>query len=132
MLEKNGTVYVRVKYRGVPEFPAYRSVMENGEPDWVKKYAADIPGFLTGIGVSKNKGSTQKTYQASYEDAIVSLLPGLSTQVGGGIVDAAGARMTTNITVSRGSLVHAVILETWLDRKTGAVWTLLAAQPKPE
>ncbi|MDR1627122.1 MAG: hypothetical protein LBT33_11345 [Spirochaetia bacterium] len=132
VLEKDGAVYVRTKYSGVLDVPDYSSAMEDGAPNWVKNYSAVIPGFLAGVGTSKNKGSIPKTYEASYENAIASLLPGLSTKVAGESVDVTGAKLTTNITVSRGSLTNVMILETWFDRKTGAVWTLLAAKPTPE
>jgi hypothetical protein len=132
VLEKDGTVYVRTKYSGVCDVPAYSSSMEDGKPEWVKNYAASIPGFLAGVGASKNKGSPQKTYQASYENAIVSILPSLSTQISGESIDVTGAKLATNVSVSRGSLINTMILETWFDRKTGAVWTLVAARQKPE
>jgi hypothetical protein len=126
--EKNGSVYIRAKYSGVADIPEYNSVMENGIPNWVKNYNADVPGFLTGVGSSRNKGSPQTTYQASYENAIVSLLPELGSKVASRIVDAAGEKLQQNITTSRGNLTKVMILETWLDSKTGSVWTLLAAK----
>jgi hypothetical protein len=132
VLEKDGAVYIRAKYSGVLDVPAYSSRMEDGRPDWVKNYAAVIPGFLAGVGASKNKGSIPKTYEASYENAIASLLPSLSTKVAGESIDVTGAKLTTSITVSKGTLTNVMILETWFDRKAGAVWTLLAAKPMPE
>jgi hypothetical protein len=77
--------------------------------------------------MSKNKGSPQKTYQGSYENAIVHMLPYLSTTVTGSVVDGEGGKMTQNITTSEGDLINVMILETWFDRKTGTVWTLLIA-----
>lgn len=132
ILEKDGAVYVWAQYSGVPDVPAYPSVLKDGVPDWVKNYTAQVPGFLTGIGASRNKGSPQKTYQASYENAVVSLLPGLATKVSSDTLEVTGGKLTTNITASRGRLINVMILETWFDRKTGSVWTLLAAKPKPE
>jgi hypothetical protein len=128
--EKNGSVYVRAKYSGVAEVPAYDSVMENGVPDWVINYRADIPGFLTGVGSSRNKGSPQATFQASYENAIVSLLPGLAAKVSGAIIDAKGGKLQQNITTSQGSLTDVMILETWVDSRTSSVWTLLVAKER--
>jgi hypothetical protein len=104
----------------------------DGVPDWTKHYAATIPGFLAGIGYSKNKGSLQKTGEASYENALVFLLPQLSTRVTGDVVDADGGRVTRNATLSEGDLTGVMILETWFDRKTNAVWTLVAARPDDE
>ncbi|MDR2344236.1 MAG: hypothetical protein LBD86_06885, partial [Spirochaetaceae bacterium] len=97
---------------------------------WVKYYAADIPGFLAGVGYSRNKGSLQKTHTASYETALVSLLPLLSTRVSNEVVDVDGAKLTTSLTKSEGELVNVMILETWFDKKTNSVWTLLAARAK--
>jgi hypothetical protein len=130
VLEKNGAVIVRAQYAGVSGVPPYNSVIEDGVPNWVKNYGIEIPGFLAGVSYSKNKGSPQKTYQASYESAIVSLLPRLSTKTAGEIVDVAGARLTRNFSVSSGILENVMILETWIDKKTGAIWTLLVARQK--
>jgi hypothetical protein len=128
VLEKNGVVIVRAQYRGVSEIPPYTTVLEDGVPDWTKRYTAAIPGLLAGIGFSKNKGTPQKTCRASYENALVSLLPQLSTQVGSEVVDVNEARITQNITRSEGDLTGVMILETWFDSKTNAVWTLVAAR----
>jgi hypothetical protein len=128
--EKNGSLYVRVKYSGVADVPVYASVIENGVPDWVKNYHAVVPGFLTGVGASRNKGSPQATSLASYENAIVSLLPELATQVVGSVNDIAGGKVQQNITTSQGNLTNVMILETWFDSKTGSVWTLLVAKER--
>jgi hypothetical protein len=129
VLEKNGVVLVRARYAGVDAaVPPYAVAVEDGVPDWTKRYTAAVPGWLAGVGHAKNKGSLQKTAQASYENALVSLLPQLSTRVGTEVVDASGARLTLNVTRSEGDLTGVMILETWLDRKTSAVWTLVVAQ----
>jgi hypothetical protein len=130
VLEKNGAVIVRAQYAGVSGVPFYNSVIEDGVPSWVKNYGIEIPGFLAGVSYSKNKGSPQKTYQASYENAIVSLLPRLSTRTAGEVIDVSGARLTRNFSVSSGTLENVMILETWIDKKTGAIWTLLVARQK--
>lgn len=130
VLEKNGVVIVRTRYSGKFDVPPYRSAVEDGVPVWVKNYTADIPGFLAGVGYSRNKGSLQKTHTASYETAIVSLLPLLSTRVSNEVVDVSGAKMTNSVTRSEGDLVNVMILETWFDKKTNSVWTLLAAKAK--
>ena len=131
VLEKNGAVYVRFRYSGVSGIPPYHSGLEDGVPNWVRNMAADVPGFLTGIGISKNKGSFQKTYQASYENAIVSLLQRLSTRISGEVIDTEGGKTTRNVSTSEGDLTEVMILETWFDKKTNALWTLLVAKQKP-
>jgi hypothetical protein len=130
VLEKNGVVIVRTRYSGVSDVPPYESPVEAGVPVWVKNYNANIPGFLAGVGYSRNKGSLQKTHTASYETALVSLLPMLSTSVDSKVVDVAGARMTNSVTKSEGELVSVMILETWFDKKTNSVWTLIAAKAR--
>jgi hypothetical protein len=130
ILEKNGAVIVRAQYTGVSSVPSYNSTLEKGTPTWVKNYGADIPGFLAAVSYSKNKGSPQKTYQASYENAIASLLPQLSTKTANEVVEAGGSKLTQNYSVSSGILENVMILETWVDKKTGAVWTLLVAKQK--
>jgi hypothetical protein len=128
VLEKNGVVMVRARYAVAAPVPHYTTALEDGVPAWTKQYTADIPGFLVGVGHSRNKGSLQKTCQASYETAIISLASQLSARVGSEVVDVAGARMTQNVTRSEGDLTGVMILETWLDKRTSAVWTLVAAK----
>jgi len=129
VLERNGSVYVRARYTGVSGVPLYKSELKDGMPHWVAEYQAEIPGFLVGIGTSKNKGSPQKTHQASYENAIVSLLPQLATQMTSSVVDIeGGGKMTQNFAFSYGLLSRVMILETWFDKRNGAIWTLLAAK----
>jgi hypothetical protein len=130
VLEKDGSVFVWAQYPGVFDIPAYETVVEDRVPQWVKTYAADVPGFLTAVGFSGNKGSLQKTCRASYENAIASLLPRLSSQVASEVIDAAGGRITRNITTGSGVLEKVMILETWYDRKINALWTLLVAKQK--
>ncbi|MDR3172726.1 MAG: hypothetical protein LBU19_00620 [Treponema sp.] len=128
--EKDGSVYVRAKYSGVADIPSYVSALEDQMPEWVKHYRADIPGFLTGVGAARNKGSPQATYQASYENAIISLLPGLSTQVTNTVFDTRDGKVQQNVTASQGTLTNVMILETWVDSKTSTVWTLLVAKER--
>jgi hypothetical protein len=95
--EKNGSVYVRASYTGVAELPVYKTGVKAGVPDWVSAYQAAIPGYLCGIGFSKNKGSIQKTCIASYENALVSIISGLSIQGQESIVEVEGrGRITTD------------------------------------
>jgi hypothetical protein len=131
ILEKDGAVFVRAKYAGISTFPVYQTTVKDGVPDWVGNYVLDIPGFLTAVAYSKNKGSLQKTFQASYENALVSLLPRLSSRHASEVIDMnGGGRMTQNISTNSGTLENVMILETWWDKKTGTVWTLLAARQK--
>jgi len=99
---------------------------------WVTAYRADLPGWLAGVGVARNKGTVQATYQASYENALVALLGLLDTRVAGADIDAAGQRTTQTVTVSEGALASVLILETWFDDRTGSVWTLTAARERTE
>jgi hypothetical protein len=127
VLEKNGVVMVRTRYAATATLPLYTTAMENGVPDWTKRYTADIPGFIAGVGHAANKGSLSRTCRASYEAAIASLLSQLSTRVESGVIDVAGARVAQQVTRSAGDLTGVMILEAWLDKKTSAVWTLVAA-----
>jgi hypothetical protein len=128
VLEKNGVVIVRARYAVAAPIPNYTVSVENGVPDWTKRYTMNIPGFLTGVGHAANQGSPPRTYRVSYETAIASLLSQLSARVGSEVVDVAGARVTQSITRSEGGMTGVIILETWLDRKTSAVWTLVAVR----
>jgi hypothetical protein len=130
ILEKDGSVLIRAQYHGVSVIPDYETDMEDGRPDWVNDYAASAPGFLIAVGYSKTRGSLQKTYRASYENAIVSLLPRLSSKFVNEVFDVAGGKITQNISISSGVLEEVMILETWVDRKINALWTLVAAKEK--
>jgi hypothetical protein len=126
--EKNGSVYVRARYSGVVDIPAYAGAVSASPPDWIRGFHTDIPGFLTAVGSAKNNGTPQKTYQASYENALVSLLPRISTRMEESVIDTAGGRLIQNVSVSNGNLSKIMILETWFDERTGTVWTLLVAK----
>jgi hypothetical protein len=128
VLEKNGVIIVRARYFGDFDVPPYEpAAAENGKPIWVQNYtAADIPGFLTGVGHSSNKGTLQRTHTASYETALVSILP---ARVSSEVIDVDGSKLTSSVTKSEGYLSNVMILETWLDKKTNSVWTLVAAKP---
>jgi hypothetical protein len=128
IFEKNGTVFVRVRYTAAVAVPRYRTAPVDGVPGWVRRYTADIPGYLAGVGFSRNKGSLQKTHRASYEAALVSLLPRLSSTIDTGTTETAAGKATGSAVRSSGSLENVLILETWLDKKTSAVWTLIAAR----
>jgi hypothetical protein len=130
VLEKSGIVFIRFQYPESSGIPAYETALEDDVPAWVKHFNADIPGYLIGVGQARNKGSLQKTCQASYENAIASLLPRLSSKVITELIDAEGGRRNQNVSTSSGSLEEVMILETWLDKKTSSVWTLLAAKEK--
>ena len=131
--EKDGAVYVRTRYTGVIGVPSYKSAIKDGKPDWVwagkQIKIPKISGFLVGIGVSNNKGSLQKTYVASYENAIISLLP--SSQIGVSFLEVLGqGRATSEVIENKGDLSEVMIMETWFDNKTKSVWTLLVAKAK--
>jgi len=127
--EKDGAVYVRVRYSGVQGVPPYKSEVSGGKPSWVDNNIVDIPGFLAGVGMSKNKGSPQKTYIGSYELALASLVSTLSSQLETSMVDLERrGRINQSVERSKGTLSSVMILETWFDKKNNAVWTLLAAK----
>jgi hypothetical protein len=130
ILEKDGSVLVRVQYSGVSDIPSYETIFKDGRPGWVNDYAADVPGFLAAVGYSKNRGSLQKTCQASYENAVVSLLPRLSSKIANEVIDTEGGKIIRNISTASGVLEQVMILETWVDRKINALWTLVAAKEK--
>jgi hypothetical protein len=128
IFEKNGVVMARARYAVAAAVPSCAVAVKDGVPDWTKRFMADIPGFLSGVGHAANKGSLQRTSRASYEAAVVSLLPRLSMREENEVVDVAGAQVTRNIARSKVNLTGIVILEAWLDRRTGAVWTLVVAK----
>jgi hypothetical protein len=58
------------------------------------------------------------------------LLPRLSSKIATEVIDGEGGKITRNITTSSGVLEQVMILETWVDKKTNALWTLVAAKEK--
>jgi hypothetical protein len=129
VFEKNGAVYVRTRYAGVSSVPDYQSeLLEDGRPTWVRDFKIEIPDYLTSVGISRNKGTPQKTHEASYENAIVGFLPQLRTETTNTTIEAGGAKLTLNQSVSRGALKNVMILETWIDAKRNEVWTLAVAK----
>ncbi|MDR3302435.1 MAG: hypothetical protein LBT01_07925 [Spirochaetaceae bacterium] len=129
VFEKNGAVYVRTRYAGVSSIPDYHSeLMEDGRPTWVRDFTIEIPDYLTSVGISRNKGTPQKTHEASYENAIIGFLPQLWTETSNTTIEAGGAKLSLNQSVSRGALKNVMILETWIDVKRNEIWTLAVAK----
>jgi len=135
VFERDGSIYVLAALPAASDFPSYRpepetaAGPERGAPAWTAGQPPEIPGYMTAAGVSRNKGSPQKTCAASWENAVVSLLQRLSTTVETSDMEkTGGGRLTQTVTVSEGRLSGVVILETWFDRTTAAVWTLIAAK----
>jgi len=131
VLEKSGSVYIRAYLGGAPMVPAYPSALTEEGPDWAASLKAPpIPGYLTSVGLSRNRGDQQKTFAFSYENAIVRLLPQLSTTSGSAVIDMEGGKLIQNISASEGELEQVMILEAWFDAKTKSAWTLIAAKEK--
>jgi hypothetical protein len=127
-----GNYYVRTRYSGVADVPAYTSVVEkDGKPRWVTGQPVLISGYLTGIGGSRNKGKgkLQETYMASYEAAVLDVVQQLSSNSKNRIFDTeGGGRILESITMGKATVTNVMILETYFDQKTSAVYTLVAAK----
>lgn len=104
------------------------------KPEWAKKKENyKIPGFLTGIGQSGRQNRLRDTVMKSYESAIISLVSQIhGTQTGSGESTGTERSSTSSEWSStEGGITHFLALETWIDQKTGEVWTLAVA-PDPK
>jgi hypothetical protein len=125
---RNGTIYVRVKYNLPCQKLPYHTTMMAGKPDWVAQLSADIPGYMTAVGYSGRWATLANTCKASYENAIVSMLMQISSTVESVSIDNKdGGKLVGVSSTSKGALKDVVICETWIDKQTQGVWTLVAA-----
>jgi hypothetical protein len=136
-IEMENTFIIRVTYPAalpapVPYHPVYSG--RNKKPDWVDNPPLYIGVYEVGVGYAGRHSSTADTFNASYKNAVFSIIRNLNvtSQAGDLNYQAFGTfdyeTSSDNILYARSSLVNFYALDTWIDPKSKAVWTLAIAR----
>jgi hypothetical protein len=131
MRDNNGNVFIWFTY---PEtFPgsiSYRfGTRSGGRPDWIRQPPEEINGFVAGVGRSGRLDRFADTFTRSYEAAALAIAARISTEI---LTEDTAIQNQAALQVRRQSMAdmtHFLILETWIDPQTRAVYTLAIARP---
>jgi len=130
ILTRNNGVFIRFTY---PEsFPGRInygfSRNQDGSPAWTTNPPKEISGFTVGVGHSGRQLYLRDTFEKSYNAAAADIVSKLSTVMTTSGVSAEGHTTSRIHQQSSGRLSYFLVLETWIDPKTQAVWTLAIAR----
>jgi hypothetical protein len=126
----NGGLFIRFTYpASFPGIVSYRFTRnQNGSPEWTTHPPREINGFIAGVGYSGRQLYIRDTFEKSYNAAAADIISRLSTVMTSSGVSAEGYNSSLIRQESKGRLSHFLVLETWTDPKTQAVWTLAIAR----
>jgi hypothetical protein len=130
VIRGTGATYIRFQYNiSGPDF-TYMPEKSAGRPAWT--YNRNLPqfsGYTTVIGYAGKRTWMRDAINASYDSAAARLIEVASSQVTTGTSSQAGQSSSTAISIySEGSLTNFFIMETWIDKASGAVYTMAAAR----
>ena len=129
--DSNGNIFIRFSYPAA--FPGNVSYQfekgRDGRPAWINRPPSEIAGFTAGVGHSGRLERFSDTFRASYEAAAVAIASTASTFIGTDNVSTLNHSETQIYRQSIGRLTNFLVLETWVDPKTRAVYTLAIARP---
>ena len=130
--DNNGNVFIRFIYPAA--FPGRISYQfgtrADGRPDWIRQPPGEIHGFIAGVGRSARLFRFADTFSRSFEAAALAIAAKISTEIE--TRDSAG-HYRTEVEFRRqsiASMTNFLILETWIDPQTRAVYTLAIARPE--
>jgi hypothetical protein len=138
IFEMDNTVIVRTIYPDALPVPVqYRPVYRTADqkPGWVDAPPLEIAGYEVGIGYSSRYSSLTDTYTNSFHNAIFAIIRNINStsQSNDFLYQNTGSLFgyktsSDNMIYSYGMLAHFYILDTWVDPKNKAVWTLAIAK----
>jgi hypothetical protein len=102
----------------------------NARPGWTNN--RDLPkidGFITAVGVSKKQRWLKDTVFKSTENAAANMIEYLSTEIIAKDFDKTGYGYSATIySKGEGKLKNFLVIEYWIDRETGYIFTLAIAK----
>jgi len=123
-------VFIRFSYP--VSFPGNISYVfarnKNGSPEWTTRPPKEINGFIAGVGYSGRQLYIRNTFEKSCNAAAADIISIVSTVMTTSVVSAEGYNSSLIHQQSAGHLSHFLVLETWIDPNTLAVWTLAIAR----
>ena len=130
--DNNGNVFIRFTYPAA--FPAIINHQfkneSTGRPEWIRRPPDTINGFMAGVGRSGRLYRFADTFVRSQEAAAISIASRISTTIETEETVILNFQSTLQFRrLSTASMTHFLVLETWIDPQTRAVYTLAIAQP---
>jgi hypothetical protein len=126
----NNAVYVRFTYPA--SFPGNISYQfdrnPNGSPRWTTSPPHEISGFPVGIGFVRRQERLRDAVMKSYEAAVASIVSNMSSSMTSGETVTSNQSTSFVLQQSKGKLTSFLVLETWIDPVSEAVWTLAVAR----
>jgi hypothetical protein len=124
-------VYIRFTYPA--SFPGnirYRfDKNPNGSPGWITSPPHEINGFPAGVGFARRQERLRDAVMKSYEAAAAFMVSNISSSLTSGETSTFSQGNTSFVRQqSKGKLTSFLVLETWIDPASEAVWTLVVAQ----
>jgi hypothetical protein len=127
---RNNAVYIRFTYpASFPGDISYQSEKNpNGSPKWTTSPPHEINGIPAGVGFARKQERFRDAVMKSYEAAAASFVSNISSSVTSGEVATSNQGASFVRQQSRGRLTSFLVLETWIDPASEAVWTLAVAR----
>jgi hypothetical protein len=136
VFQRENAIVIRTRYRPpVSVRIGYQPAVfqSKNKPGWTVN-TPDIPGYRVGVGYANPRLSHWNTVNAAYDNAIFSIIRGMSTTVvgsttgfvGGGIFDVSAE--SWNYYTAHGVLKGFYVLDTWVDPVSLGVWTLAVSR----
>ena len=125
----DGAIYIRFKYPAAFPGNINYSAAKNpdGSPVWINRRPGRINGFIAGVGRSGRLDTYAETFTRSYEAAAADIVSTISTDMGSNESSTQSQSESQLYRKSSGSLKNFLVLETWIDPNTRAVYTLAIA-----
>ena len=132
---RNNAVFIRFTYPdpfpGVLHFRSERNAA--GRPNWTVNYPDEINGFMAGVGFVRRQERIRDAVRLSSEAAAASLASRISSQLRAGetAIETRSSTQSAAYTlhVSSARFTNFLVIETWIDPDSDAVWTLAVARP---
>ena len=126
----DGSVFIRFTYSAASPANFNYTLGKNpdGSPEWTSRRPNRLNGYIAGVGRSGRLDSISETFIKSCEAAAASIVATISTDIGSGdsvTQNQAGSQIYRQ---SSGTLRNFLVLETWIDPNSRAVYTLAVAQ----
>jgi len=128
--DRDGVTYIRFSYPA--DFPGRISYWigknPDGSPEWITRPPEMINGFIAGVGHSGRQERFSDTVRRSYEAAVIAIVSNVSTFIETSDTSFYSQTELNFRLQSSATLKNYLVLETWVEPETGAVYTLAIAE----
>jgi len=137
-VEIDNTFFIRTVYKSNLPYPVKLNPKYKGagrKPDWIDNPPSEIDGYEIGVGFSGRYSSINDTFANSWKNAVFAIIREINSSSRNSntlyhSTDSLFGYKTSNdnSVYSFGTLNCFYALDTWIDPKTKAVWTLAIAE----